>query len=166
MGLNVRLVGLAAAALALALDQISKYFMRDLLEYAERPIALTSFLDLFLSWNKGFSYSLLHDAGAAGRFGLLALALVAVIVLARWLWRATTLTAGVGLGLVIGGALGNALDRAIFGAVEDFLYFHTTISLGPLSNYVFNVADAAISVGVGLLLVDLVFFAGKAEAQA
>ena len=70
------------------------------------------------------------------------------------------------LGLLIGGALGNAIDRLVHGAVADFLYFHTPVSLGPLSNYVFNIADAAIFVGVMLLLYEFLVSPASSEATA
>jgi signal peptidase II len=150
-----RLVGLGAAALVLALDQASKFWAIDLLGGPEHPgIALTPFLALTLSWNRGIAYTMLRSDGELGRFALVAVALVAVLFLSLWLWRARGLAAAAGFGCLIGGALGNASDRLVHGAVADFLYFHTPFSLGPLSNYVFNLADAAIVAGVALLLYD------------
>ncbi len=148
-------LGFAAACLALALDQASKVWAIGLLGGPEHPvIALTPFLALTISWNRGIAYTMLRSDGDLGRFALAGLALAAVLFLGVWAWRTQGLAKTAGLGLIIGGALGNALDRLVHGAVVDFLYFHTPVSLGPLSNYVFNVADAGIFAGVMLLLYD------------
>ena len=106
------------------------------------------FFDLVLVWNRGVSYGWFAQHTAFGRFGLVALSLVASLAL--WIWLARTerpLTAAA-IGLVIGGALGNALDRVIYGAVADFFLLHWR----GFDWYVFNIADLAIVAGVGLLL--------------
>ena len=155
--LNLRLIGIAAAGLAFAADQISKYWMIQVYDIgAKQPVHVLPFLDLVMAWNPGISYSLLTANGPLGRLALLGVAVAAVGVLAFWLWRATDRLTAVALGLVIGGALGNALDRYSFGAVADFFYLHTALPVGPLANYVFNVADAAIVAGVALLLYESV----------
>ncbi len=152
---RLRLVGAAAALFVLALDQASKFYAIRLLDGPAHPaIVLTPFLSLTMSWNRGIAYTMLRSDGDLGRYALVALAAVAVCFLTVWLWRARGLAKTLGLGCLIGGALGNAGDRLVHGAVADFLYFHTPISLGPLSNYVFNLADAAIFAGVMLLLYD------------
>lgn len=145
-----RLLGLAALLAAFSFDQAHKFWMLNIFDIAQKqPIALTPFLDVLLSWNHGVSYSLFQGAGA----GLL-LAAQAVIVagLLFWLWRTRERLTALGLGLVIGGALGNALDRITRGAVADFFHLHTSLPVGPLANYVFNVADAAITLGAACLL--------------
>jgi signal peptidase II len=150
-----RWLGFGVAALVLALDQASKFWAIGLLGGADRPvIELTPFLALTLSWNRGIAYTMLRSDSDLGRYALVGLALVAVVFLALWLWRSRGLAVAAGFGCLIGGALGNACDRLVHGAVADFLYFHTPFSLGPLSNYVFNLADAAIVAGVALLLYD------------
>jgi signal peptidase II len=150
-----RWLGFGVAAVVLALDQASKFWAIGLLGGPDRPvIELTPFLALTLSWNRGIAYTMLRSDGDLGRYALVGLALVAVVFLAVWLWRARGLAAAAGIGCLIGGALGNASDRLVHGAVADFLYFHTPFSLGPLSNYVFNLGDAAIVAGVALLLYD------------
>ncbi len=161
-----RLLGLGAAALVLALDQASKIWAIGLLGGPEHPmIALTPFLALTLSWNRGIAYTMLRSDGDPGRYALVGVALVAVVFLGVWLWRAPRFAAAAGFGCLIGGALGNALDRLVHGAVADFLYFHTPFSLGPLSNYVFNLADAGIVAGVALLLYDSLATPEPAKAQ-
>jgi signal peptidase II len=148
-----RFAGLAVAGLALAADQASKFWAIGLLGGPNHPsYALTPFLTLVMSWNRGIAYTMLRSDGDLGRFALVAVALAAAALLAHWLWRARSLVSAVAFGFLIGGALGNASDRLTHGAVADFLYFHTPFSLGPLSNYVFNLADAAIFVGVVLLV--------------
>ncbi len=148
-----RLAGLAAAALVLAADQASKFWAIGLLGGPDHPsYALTPFLALVMSWNRGIAYTLLRSDGDVGRFALVAVALAGVGLLSYWLWRARSLVSALAFGFLIGGALGNASDRLTHGAVADFLYFHTPFPLGPLANYVFNLADAAIFVGVVLLV--------------
>jgi signal peptidase II len=150
-----RLIGLAVALAAFALDQGHKFFMLHVLDIGARPpIRVTSFLDVTLSWNFGISYSLFAAHDGAARAGLLALQLAIVAGLSVWLWRAPRRLVATALGLVIGGALGNVADRLCRGAVADFFYLHTSLPVGPLANYVFNVADVAISLGVALLVLE------------
>jgi signal peptidase II len=155
---GVRGLGLALAALALALDQASKlYVARGFASGALHGGPLMPFVDLALRYNRGVSFSLLRQNDALGAALLTGFALAVVAFLCVWLWRAKSALTGVGLGLIIGGALGNAIDRAGDGAVVDFLDLHA------LSRhfFVFNVADAAISAGVALLIVDGVFGEGR-----
>lgn len=148
-----RLYGFAALAGALVLDQAHKYWMLEVFGVGVRPpITVAPFLDIVLSWNYGVSYSLFASHGGVARFALLAVQGVIIAGLCVWLWRARNPPLAVGLGLIIGGALGNAADRLFRGAVADFFYLHTTLPVGPLANYVFNVADVAITLGAALLL--------------
>ncbi len=162
-----RVLGAAAAAAAFLLDQAHKFWMLEVFGVAGRhPIRLTPFLDVTLSWNRGVSYSLLSAQGDVARYGLLALQVAIVAGLCLWLWRTPRRLTAFALGLIIGGALGNALDRLRFGAVADFFFFHTSLPVGPLANYVFNVADALITLGVALMLVDALWGAeGQADAE-
>lgn len=144
-----RALGLAAATLVLAADQACKYWMLYAFGIETRqPIPLLPFLDVVLAWNRGISY---------GNFQfhpliLMAFSLAASLALGIWLWRANAALTCLALGLIVGGALGNAWDRVAHGAVADFFYFHTPFWLGPLSNYVFNVADVGIVAGAALLM--------------
>jgi signal peptidase II len=146
-----RALGAAAALAALALDQASKAAVVHGLALADRePIALAPFLSLALRWNQGISFSLLQQDTTLGRAILLLFTLAATVFLCAWLWRAHDRLAAFALGVIIGGAVGNGVDRALYGAVADFLDLH---AFGR-NFFVFNVADAAINVGVALLLLD------------
>jgi signal peptidase II len=113
-------------------------------------IDVLPFLNLVMVWNRGVSYGLFPAGSPAAAILLIVLALLAVVALSWWLTKAERLLLGFGLGLVIGGALGNVIDRMIYGAVADFFHFY---AFGH-DWYVFNVADAAITVGVIVLLLD------------
>ena len=137
---------LTVAVMAFGIDQAHKWWMLDVYGIAEKsPVRITSFFNLVMVWNKGVSYGLftthLQEALAA---------MSVAIVMGLWIWacRSGNALTAAALGLVIGGALGNALDRLARGAVADFFHFHYL----NLSWYVFNLADVAIVAGVALLL--------------
>ncbi len=114
--------------------------------------ALAPFLDLVLTWNTGISYGLFPQEGPFGQWVLLALKAIAVVLLWIWLARTTSRLTALSLGLIIGGAIGNAIDRLAYGAVVDFVLFHVTTASFNFNWYVFNLADVAIVAGViGLL---------------
>jgi signal peptidase II len=146
-------LGLVTILIALLLDQAVKLwllFVYDLAEMGAVPV--TPFFDLVLVWNKGISYGLFQQEGAFGQWVLLGLKVAAVVLLWVWLTRVTTRWSAVSLGLIIGGAIGNAIDRLAYGAVADFAHFHVTTATWTFSWYVFNLADVAIVVGVAGLL--------------
>jgi signal peptidase II len=101
-------------------------------------------------WNPGVSYGLFKATGPGGTALLALFSLTAVGLLGWWLWNSTRRALTIGLGLVIGGALGNLIDRLIYGKVADFFHFYAR----GYDWYVFNVADAAITFGVIALLYD------------
>jgi signal peptidase II len=139
-------LGLALAALAFLLDRAHKWWMLSVFDMPNRgPVDVTPFFQLVMAWNKGVSYGLLksHQQG-----WLIAMSLLISIVLWIWLCRSDRPLTAAAIALVIGGALGNALDRYLYGAVADFFHFYW----GGWSWYVFNVADIAIVAGVALLL--------------
>ncbi|MGD1037857.1 MAG: signal peptidase II [Roseiarcus sp.] len=159
--MRARTLGGLAIAGVLALDQASKfavvrYFDAD----GGAPFARTPFLDFALRWNRGISFSLFAQDSVGGRWLLLALTLAVTAALGLWLWRARAPLVGLGLGAVIGGALGNGYDRLAYGAVADFLDLH---AFGR-HFFVFNLADAAINVGVALLIFDGLFGSGRPSA--
>jgi len=142
-------LGLLVAALTVAVDQGQKLYCLKVLGMVEgEHFPLTPFLDIYLAWNHGISFSLLQQDSEVGRWLLVAFKVVAVLALVVWLLRARSRLTGLALGLVIGGAIGNAIDRVVHGAVADFFFFH----LGSFSWYVFNLADCGIVVGVTVLL--------------
>ncbi len=166
MGVSPRLLGLIAAAAAFAIDQGNKLWMLDVFQIEDRPpTVVLPFLDIVMAWNKGISYSLLKTDTPAGRWILLGLSLGITLIFTVLLWRSKGRVGAAGLGLIVGAALANALDRFVHGAVADFYHFHTPFSLGPLSNYVFNLADVAIVAGVGLLLYESLFVGDTTEAR-
>ncbi len=143
--------GLITALIALMIDQSFKYWMLYIYDMAARGrISITPFFDLIMVWNKGISYGLFQQDTALGRGVLLAITLLTVLALVIWLSRAREFLLALGLGCIIGGALGNALDRWIYGAVADFFSLHAF----GFYWYVFNLADTAIVAGVALLLYD------------
>lgn len=146
-------IGLATALLVLALDQASKlWLLFGLVLPLREPIRLGPFLDLIVVWNRGISYGLFQQHTELGRWLLLAVSILAAAGLSLWMWRAGVALLCASLGLIIGGALGNAVDRLAYGAVFDFVHAHAF----GYSWYVFNIADAAIVAGVAGLIYDAV----------
>ena len=107
-------------------------------------------LDLRHTWNQGVSFSLLWQSGDSGRHALSLALLVLIVFVSTLAWRATEKLAAAGYGLVTGGAVANLLGRSFFGAVFDYLSLH----LGATPLFVFNAADAMISLGVALLVAE------------
>lgn len=152
--MSARALGFWVAIAALALDQASKNLLLYGLDFrALGPAAhipVLPFFDMVMVWNRGISYGLFQAGSQAGTILLIVLSLIAVFALSYWLMRTDRRVLTLGLGLVIGGALGNVIDRLLYGAVADFFHFY---AFGH-DWYVFNVADAAITVGVVMLLLD------------
>lgn len=143
-------LGLVIALVVLVLDQLTKWAALDLLDLGARPIVVTPYFNLVLVWNRGVSFGMLDGIGAITPWLLSGLALGVVIGLLFWLKQSAHPLIAVGLGMVIGGAFGNVVDRMRYGAVVDFLDFHVAGYHWPA----FNIADAGICVGAGLILVD------------
>ncbi|WP_375458217.1 signal peptidase II [uncultured Enterovirga sp.] len=144
-------LGLAVALAALTIDQASKLYL--LFEYdlgAHEPVHLTSFATLLVVWNRGISYGLFQQHSEIGRWLLIGLSALATLAMGWWMLRARQRILAASLGLVVGGAVGNGIDRVAYGAVFDFIHLH----YGSFSWYVFNVADAAIVAGVVGLVYD------------
>lgn len=143
-------LGLIVALLILVADQISKFFLLDLMQQNPQGIVIAPFFNLVLVWNTGVSFGLFQEDTPLRSWTLIGVAAAVLIWLLVWLWRAQGRLIGAALGLIIGGAIGNIIDRYRFGAVFDFLDFHAFGWHWPA----FNVADSAIVIGVGLLLLD------------
>ena len=142
-------LGLAVAVAVLVIDQVHKWWMLGPFDIAARqPVRIAPFLDLVLAWNRGISYGWFAQETEAGRWALIGLSVAVTIGLWLWLARVRRPVAAAALGLVIGGALANTVDRIVHGAVADFFLLH---GFG-FNWYVFNLADTAIVAGVGLLL--------------
>ncbi len=155
-------LGFMVALAVLVADQVSKLWLMFGYDLPLRaPVAVAPFLDLTVVWNRGISYGLFQQEGDLGRWILVVLSIVAAIGLGIWCWRAERRFLAVSLGLIVGGAIGNAIDRAAYGAVFDFVHLHW----GTFSWYVFNVADAAIVAGVVGLLYDSLVFDRRARAD-
>jgi signal peptidase II len=146
-------LGVVFAAVVCAIDQAVKVWLLQVYGLGNKGIvALLPVLDLVLTWNTGISYGLFPQESELGRWLLLAAKLAAVAALWIWLARARSVLTAVSLGLIIGGAFGNAIDRLAYGAVADFVLFHVTTASFNFTWYVFNLADAAIVAGVAGLL--------------
>jgi len=157
-------LGLATAAATAVLDQALKLWLLFVFDLQNRGVvSLTPFLDLVLVWNRGISYGMFQQHGPYGQWVLLGLTAVAVVLLWTWLARSTSRLMVLSLALIIGGAVGNAIDRAAYGAVADFVLLHLTTGSFSFKWYVFNLADAAIVAGVAGLLYDS--FAGRRAAK-
>ena len=152
------------SAFAVLLDQTTKALVVGAVKF-KSPIELLPFLRIVYLENEGAAFSLLHDAGGWQRWFFIALALLVSVVLMLWLRRiripGQTVLA-IGVSLVLGGALGNVIDRVWHSYVIDFVYFHWQDWYFPA----FNIADAAISVGAGCLLLDALWESGRDDKKA
>ncbi len=160
-------IGLAVAVLLLAADQASKWWILEELRLPEvRHVPLLELgplgLDLSMVWNRGVTFGLLSGDGPWNHLILALLAATIAAFLLRWLARAETRMVAVALGAVIGGAVGNVLDRLRFGAVVDFVDAHAW----GWHWYVFNIADAGIVCGVAVLIADALFRRAPEAKQA
>lgn len=143
-------LGLAVALLVLVADQAVKQWIVGTVMDPPRVIEVTTFFNLVMAWNRGVSFGLFYHEADIVRWILVAVALAITGFLVHWLWRAERRLVAVGLGMAIGGAIGNVIDRIRWGAVADFLDFHVAGYHWPA----FNVADAGIVIGVMLLVYD------------
>ena len=157
--------GVIAAVATLVLDQASKLWLLYVFDLGNLgAVRVTPFFDLVLAWNIGISFGWLQNDSPVAQAALMAVKVLAVVALAIWMARSKTVMATVALGLIIGGAIGNAIDRFAYGAVVDFALFHVQIGGNTYNWYVFNLADVAIVAGVIALLYDS--FLGVPAAKA
>ncbi len=160
---NNLVFGLLVALLGGLFDQWTKHhilahFMK---EQNVPPIHLDSFLQFILVWNRGVSFGMFSEAGTVGPIALMGLAVVLILVLVGWLWTSVNQLAVVAIGLIIGGAVGNLIDRVRFGAVVDFIDFY----IGTYHWPAFNVADSLIFIGVVLLIWESIFLSDKLKGE-
>jgi len=153
---------ISVALLVVAADQATKWAIVEWVQlYGKVPI--NSFINLTHHQNTGAAFSFLAGASGWQRWFFVVLATGVSVVIAGWLWRIRTegpLVLMAGLSLVLGGAIGNLIDRARLGYVTDFIQ----VWFGTWAFPSFNVADAAISVGAALLIIDALFLSGKGKA--
>jgi len=150
--INPPKTGTIIALLVICFDQITKWWVLNIALISPNGIALTDFFNLVIVWNSGASFGIFSDGPGWVRFALISFAVIICIILAIWLMRSESNVCIFGLGLVIGGAIGNSIDRIRFGSVLDFLDLH----IGHLHWPAFNIADSGITIGVALLILDSV----------
>ena len=140
------------STLVVILDQITKYLAESSLDYRV-PVNVFTSLNMTLVYNKGAAFSFLSDAGGWQRWFFMALSLVISTVLIVWLYRLDKSRAYLawGLALILGGAIGNLIDRSLYGYVIDFIDVYYSTWHWPA----FNIADSAICIGAGLLILDM-----------
>jgi signal peptidase II len=153
--LQPREIGLIATALALTADQGSKLFMLYGVGFVHLPpgrnIPVLPFFNLMMVWNPGISYGLFPANSRFGTLVLVTVSLAAVVGLTWWMWHSTSRALTAGFGLIIGGALGNLIDRFLYGRVADFFHFY---GFG-YDWYIFNIADVAITLGAVAIIYDV-----------
>ncbi len=153
------LVWMALAAVVVFADQLSKLAIIKWIALYEK-VPLNSFMNLTHQRNTGAAFSFLADAGGWQRWFFVVLASVVSVVIAVWLWRIRNSgyrVLAAGLALVLGGAVGNLIDRIYLGYVTDFIQ----VWFGSWAFPSFNIADAGISVGAALLIIDALFISGR-----
>ncbi|MEW8383194.1 MAG: signal peptidase II [Candidatus Thiodiazotropha taylori] len=138
--------------------------MADRMLTLYEPVYVLPIFDLTLLYNKGAAFSFLSDQGGWQRWFFTVLAIVVTTVLTVWLWRLKQQEkwVAVSLSLIIGGAIGNVIDRILFGHVIDFLHFHYQQHYWPA----FNIADSAITLGVGIMLYDALVLAKRRDEES
>jgi signal peptidase II len=152
------ILGFSAALITLILDQATKLYTLFIYDLPmKEPVEFAPFINLIVVWNRGISYGLFQQDGDLGRWILIVVSILASIGLSVWIRRTQARLLAVSLGLIVGGAIGNVIDRLAYGAVFDFIQFQ----IGNWSWYVFNVADAAIVAGVLGLLYDSFVLEGR-----
>jgi signal peptidase II len=143
-------LGLIIAVVIAVADQATKWLIVARVMNPPRIIEVLPFLDLVMVWNRGVSFGVFNNGSEAMKWMLTGFALAIAAGLVFWLWRAKDRLTAIAVGLIIGGAVGNVIDRVRFGAVADFLDVH----VGDYHWPAFNLADSAITVGVGLILLE------------
>ncbi len=154
--------GLMLSAIILVADQLSKWWILEGLKLPEKgSVPLLPFLSFSMVWNKGISMGI-PLGESLGKWGIVVLTAAISLWLVKWLWNSVRRVEALSLSLILGGAIGNLIDRFIHGAVVDFVHLHAM----DYNFYVFNVADSAITVGVAILIIDGLRGEGKSPKNA
>ena len=153
------IAGLIVAMLVIVADQVSKYLILNGLLGEQIMIVYTSFFNVVRAWNTGVSFSMFNNYGGMGAILLSVAALVIVVFLLFWMKQEKSKVSQIALGMIIGGAIGNVIDRIRLGAVFDFLDFHIADNHWPA----FNIADSFICVGAAVLIIQSLFAIIKKE---
>ncbi len=153
------LIGLSIACIVTILDQLSKYLVLNYVLGTYNYIKVWPFFNVVNAWNTGVSFSMFSSNGNAGTIVLSIVALLIIAMMLWWLKNEKSLPTKIALGMIIGGALGNVIDRLRFGAVFDFLDFYIIDYHWPA----FNLADSMICIGAAIILIDGICNAKKGE---
>lgn len=145
-------VGLVIALAVVLCDQLSKFYVLNYFLSANSYVSFGDYFSVVRAWNTGVSFSMLNNYGKAGVWLLSAIAIVIVLMLYHWLKKEDNRLTQIALGMIIGGALGNVIDRLRFGAVFDFLDFHIADNHWPA----FNLADSFICIGAIIIIAQAV----------
>ncbi len=154
-------LGIIVAVVVLAADQLSKFWILNHVLDGRPFIEITSFFNLVQAWNTGVSFSMFSGSGATGTIVLCLVAAAIVVSLLWWLYKENVRLIQIGLGMIIGGALGNIVDRVRLGAVFDFLDFHFAGHHWPA----FNLADSFICIGAVIIILQSLFTPNQKNAK-
>ena len=155
------ILGLSLALLIIILDQLSKYYILEYVVNEYGVIPCTSFFNIVRAWNTGVSFSMFNDMGNMGIWVLSLSSIIIVCFLIYWLYKENNKLIQISLGFIIGGALGNVIDRIRLGAVFDFLDFYVGDKHWPA----FNVADSFICIGAFLIIMHSLFNQQKEKEE-
>ncbi|WP_108660506.1 signal peptidase II [Acuticoccus kandeliae] len=155
-----RAAGIILAAAIFLADQATKLLILHKVDFSNGPVPVLPVMSLTLVWNRGISYGLFQSEGTA-RWVLVAATALATVALTVWFFRTERPLVRIAVATIVGGAIGNLVDRVVYGAVVDFVHLH----YAGFSWYVFNIADTAIVVGVILLLIDGLFPVKTAQTK-
>lgn len=154
---NYRFMGLVTALVVLVLDQLSKQMVLSWFYQGGQAVRVAPFFNIILAWNPGVSFGFLRAGSPGASWALALLAAVIGLVVFWWLWNSTEKLHSLCFGAILGGAIGNVIDRSLYGAVFDFLDFHAF----GYHWYTFNIADCGVVIGAALLFFDAIFIDQK-----
>ncbi len=148
--------GILLAFVVCVLDQLHKYYMIEVFDIANNQFVVTPFFDMVMVWNYGISFGLFQNPGD-GKYAFVLISTIICIILLVWLKKNDSKFLMWALGSIIGGAVGNAIDRLNYGAVADFFSFH----IGQYYWPAFNIADIAVFIGATMIVIHSLFLEDK-----